>query len=221
MIGLPKIGIISGIGAAAGARMLNMLIAEVQKRGAKRDCDFPEIILHSMQSEGLDNTGIADAATFRMELLTSVLMLNRCGVDFIMIACNTAYLHHKELQGISRATILNMVNIASEGLEGKSVAVLSSRTTRDTGLYATALINNNVKSVVEADEQTQKMIDMLIAHVIAGVNNPKDFELLYDIVKEYGKHADEVILGCTELPVILSHGCIDPMEKVIERVLSI
>lgn len=216
----PRIGIISGIGAAAGARMLVSLIAECQRRGAKRDSDFPEIMLHSMQSEGLDNTGIADEGAFRMELLSSVLTLNRCGVDLIMIACNTAHLYHKELQEISRAEILNMVDIAAEGLEGKSVAVFSSRTTRDTGLYATALIRQGVQRVIEANDDTQKKIDMIIAHVMAGINTSKDRELLSEIVNEYGKNADTVILGCTELPVVLTEGCIDPMEKIIARALS-
>lgn len=215
-----KIGIVSGMGAAAGARMLSLLIKECQRRGAKLDRDFPEIILHNMPSEGLNNEGISDSVKFLNELAHSIKLLNSCGVEVIMIACNTAHLFYDELQRNSKAKILNMVEIACEELEGKSVAVLSSRTTRDTSLYTTALINKGVKKILEADEATQNELDMIIENVIAGNDCRVDDFIMHGIVDRCEIECDVVILGCTELTEIIIGECIDPMRKVIEKVLE-
>ncbi len=216
-----KMGIVSGLGAAAGARMLSCLIKSCQQKGAVRDSDFPEIILHSIQSEGLDNHGIADDAAFRMELLTSVQMLNRCGVELIMIACNTAHVHHAELQDASRAEILNMVDIATEDMDNKVVGVASSATTRETGLYAESLFKRSARIVMVSDAQ-QKTLDSIIGKVLAGKNGEKERQQLHDIIYSLRREgAEEVILGCTELPLVMLERCIDPVEKTIERALSL
>lgn len=220
-----KIGIVSGMGASAGAYLLRQLITACQKNGAACDADFPEIFLHSVQSEGLDKHGIADWWTLEMELGTSVARLNHCGADRIIIACNTAHVFWNMLQEYSHAEILNMVDIAVEGTQGKIVGVMSSATTREEKLYENALEKAGA-TCLHVHSYQQKILDDVIDHVIKGTNDRWDKEQLISIIDSLrSRGAKNVILGCTELPVVMSEHVfgdfvIDPGEKTVERAIS-
>lgn len=222
---MKKIGIVSGLGAAAGAHLYTQLVKACQKKGAKRDCDFPEVFLHGIQSEGLDKHGISDFDTLRMELLDSIARLNGCGADVIIIACNTAHIFLKELQEASRAKILNMIEIASTGTGEGPVGIISSATTRFEGIYEKTLSKQKVPCLHVYDYQ-QVILDSIIERVISGQNEVWDQEEVFSIIESLkDRGATKVILGCTELPLVFINRfpgdfCIDPGQKTVERAIS-
>lgn len=223
---MKKIGIVSGLGAAAGARFYSMLVKECQNRGARYDSDFPEVFLHNIPSLGMDETGICDHGLIQIELSKSIEHLNKSGAEIIMIACNTVHVYHGDLQAQSRAEILNMVEIASMRVtEGSVVGVLSSRSTKDSGLYRDAISRRGAK-IIETTEEQQYLIDKSIGSAIAGIILFSDREYLTEIIismRETG--ANKIILGCTELPIIVdirNHAlCIDAGQAMIEKALSL
>jgi len=221
---MKKIGIIGGMGAAAGARIYQMLIKECQKNGAQLDQDFPEVILHNIPTKGLDQHGIADHAVLRRELIASIDMLNTFGVELIMIACNSAHVHHRYLQDKSKTQILNMVNIAVESVGAATrVGIISSSTTRESKLYEDALNARDITAVLTTTEQ-QQTVDALIEKAIRGRITDKHRQKLFYIIRSMIRRgADEVILGCTELPLIGNPFglCIDAGEKMIERAVAL
>lgn len=218
-----KVGIISGMGAAAGVHFLDLLVKECQRRGAKTDMDFPEIILHSISSNGLDEHGIANARAIKTDLLNSVSFLNLCDVDKIVVACNTVHIFHDVMQMWSRANIVNMIEVTSQeccGLE--CVGVLSSRSTRESRLYWTALKKRGI-SVIECEDHEQSEIDRIIGSIISGDQVYLAEASLYGIIGGmYQKGAEKIILGCTELPLIVGNDprLIDAGECAIKEVLN-
>ena len=196
---MKRIGIVGGLGAAAGARMLDLVVKEYQRRGATRDDEFPEMLLHSMSSRGLDERGVADRARLRADLTCSIEMLNGYGVDTILIACNSAYEDYEYLQSISRATVLNMVEIAvATATKGaRRVGVITSASTKNCALYASALTARGVEIVQTTDKQ-QRIIDRVIARVIAGKQGyDTQCELATVVQCMQGDGAERIILGCT------------------------
>ena len=207
-----KIGIIGGIGAAAGARLFDMLIKECQKRGAKCDSDFPEVLLHSISALGTSERGVDDEDEILGQLIESVVMLNTCGVDVIAIACNTVHLHIDTLREFSNAHILNMPKLAACKAHG-TLGVLCSRTSLRQGLYQTNIAPTEVQ---------QDAIDAAIGRAISGHITEMDRLHITNIVSDFYKRgADDVILGCTELPLVYRGGAvIDPYDAVIEELLK-
>src|SRR5712692_7802205 len=162
------------MGAAAGSRLYDFLIKRCQINGAEKDSDFPEVFLHNIPSKGMDEKGISNSEVVKQELLWSVMLLNRCVAEVILIACNSVHVYHKYLQSNSKAEILNMIDIAVEDVGAvEKVGVLSSSSTRNCGLYAAALQARSIEIVQTTDEQ-QNIVDMIIARVIAGTVNTID-----------------------------------------------
>ena len=221
---MKKIGIIGGMGAAAGAHLYDLLIRESHKNGAEKDDDFPEVFLHNIPTKGLDQHGITDHAVIRRELVSSVEMMNRLGAQIIMIACNSAHVHLRYLQDKSSVQILDMVGITVENIGAATkVGVISSSTTKDSRLYEEALNARDIDVILTTEEQ-QQIIDALIEKAIRGRISDKHRQKLFYVVRSmFRRGADEVILGCTELPLIGNPFglCIDAGEKMIERAVTL
>jgi aspartate racemase len=220
---MKKIGIIGGIGATAGARLLDLLFKAYQKNGASVDSDFPEVFLHSLSMTGMDETGIADYDIVEENLIASVELLNHAGAEVIMVACNTVHLMRKVLQSYSAATILNMIDAAvcSVG-SAKKVGVISSASTKQSKLYQNALEVLGIE-VFQTTESQQKTVDGIIAKVIAGKSGTAEQLLLASIADSMRKNgAEQIILGCTELPLvgIPANRYIDPSVEIIKKVME-
>jgi len=212
---MSRIGILAGLGAAAGVRFYDLLVRECQRRGAVLDSDFPEIVIYNMSSEGMDARGVVNILRMREDLLKGIMLLNKCGVKRIVIACNSVHIFHNELQKHSSAYILNMPEIAKEYCRGKKVGVISSRSTRDTTLYGFGTLF--------CDDLQQVRVDTIIGRVVSGRSDSRDHTQLRTITRTLFKRgAYYVVLACTELPILMnpSRNVIDPAELVIRKLLD-
>ena len=215
---MKKIGILSGMGAAAGARFYNILIEECQRRGAKDDCDFPEVVIYNLSSKGMDKTGICNDRVIKSDLLKAIYQLDLCGVDIIVMACNSVHIYYDYLQSHTKAQILNMVESAQNAAGCSQSGIVSSRSTRKSGLY---------RGLHVTDEQ-QAEVDSIIGRAIAGrsigLQRAQDQMTLYGIIDSLiSSGAGTVILGCTELPLVIDRrmAVIDPAEIVIREALAL
>lgn len=214
---MKSIGILSGMGAAAGVRFYGLMIKECQRKGAKKDSDFPKIVLYNMPAKGMDAKGVADELIIKDELLEGIALLNSLKVDLIIIACNTVHIYHKFLQKHSSARILNMVESAIAVCEKNSTkfGVICSATSRDAGLYTKAIQVTRIQ---------QNTVDKIIGNVIAGKSKKKDRTDLKKIIASmFNRGAHKIILGCTELPLVSPKhkNIIDAGKVVVEEALSL
>jgi aspartate racemase len=211
---MKRIGILGGMGAAAGVRFLDLLVKECQRRGARCDVEFPEIVLYSIASSGMDETGITNPKRMRDDLSDGVTLLNDCDVDVILIACNSVHVYHDELQRNSKARIVNMPKLAV-AMCPEVFGVICSRSAREATVYpATAMYPTWID---------QEQVDDIIERIIGGTTKASDSPTLQTMIKHLFKAgAKKVILGCTELPLILPdiENVIDPARIAIAEVLN-
>ena len=199
-----RIGLLAGLGAAAGARFFQMIINECQRKGAKKDSDFPEIIMFSMASKGMDETGVSDEQVMKRDLLRGVEFLNDSGVGMIIIACNSAYAYYDRLQASSGVPIVNIPKCAAAYLDGEKIGLLSSRSTVNSGIYK-GLISFYVT------KRQQNTLDRIIKNVIQGKTGYQDHtNFIYIVDSLLQKGADLVLIGCTELSLLPS------MQRVVD-----
>ena len=201
----PKsIGIIGGMGPEASARMLGVMVGMATREfGARNGEDFPEIIVDSIPVPDFisDKTNIPSA----LKMLGSrVRKLNRFDISYFGIACNTAHILFDDLNLISDAPFVSMIDeVAGEILQKKisKVGLLASPMAIKAGLYQKVL-KNNVEILLPTIKQTG-IIEDIVRNVISGRNSLIDSRRLMNIAKSLRKiGAEGVILGCTELPIV-------------------
>ncbi len=137
------------------------------------------------------------------KMLEGIAILEASNVDVIAIACNTAHFFADRLRKKTLVPIADMIDIACASLhEGAAVAVMSTVGTAHTGLYKKAIGKTQAVIAYEFTEQTQAVVDQIIASVKAGNIQHAEhiLEQLMDDVPAL--KAATVILACTELPLL-------------------
>lgn len=129
------------------------------------------------------------------------------GADLIVIPCNTAHFFYEAIRRAVRVPVLHIMEevarATAERMPGlKRVGLLGTRATVATGLYQKAFAPHGTE-VVAPDSKGQAVIDRLI-YAIKG----RRAEALRDEGASVGRRLGDagvgaIILGCTELPLVL------------------
>ena len=141
------------------------------------------------------------------DLVNSILALERAGADFAIIATNTMHYLYDSLNKRTNIPILNLVEVVSDHaqkLQIKKIGLLGTKFTMTHDFYPKALSNAGIETIVP-DSDDQKVINDIIFHeltkgIITYESKDKYLKIINDLVK---KGAEGVILGCTEIPLLI------------------
>ncbi len=199
------IGILGGMSPQASSYMYDSLIKlSIQRFGAVNNDDFPEIILHSVPvPDFISNTKDKNVA-LKM-LMDSVTGFNKLNISCLSIACNTAHLLLDDLQKVSSApfvSIIDEVVVAVNNDDIRKVGILGSPTIIKSKLYQNKLDELNIDVIAPSEIQLTDL-EKIIRNVIKGESTNKDRKTLLAIADDLvGKGVEGILLGCTELPII-------------------
>ena len=170
----------------------------------------PEIILHSLSFgeycrflEESNWTKIAQllAATCRV--------LVKAGADFIICPDNTVHeaLIHRDLQ--SHAPWLHIaepVAAKAKSSNFKRLAILGTRSLMEGPVYRQQLIPMEIQPVTPAQEERNHINSIIFDRLVFNKGTEKDLSDLLSIIRRMQSEdrCDAVVLGCTELPLILN-----------------
>jgi len=202
------IGILGGMGPDATADLYMKIIKFCQKKyGAKYDSDYPQIIINSIPApQMIDGLKKGKKEELLNVLIEGVKKLEFSGVDFIVTACNTVCYFLPELRKAVKIPILSIVEeTVKRGKEKeiKKVGLLATTTTVKEKLYERKLTKFRIKTILP-NKKSQDKINEIIRKVIAGKKSITDRNILKNIIRDLkSKGAEGVILGCTDLPLII------------------
>ena len=149
------------------------------------------------------NIGIEKCLPF---LVQEAKRLEKAGVDFIVMPCNSLHIFIKEIRGAVNIPVLSIVEETVNFLKQEKmdkVGVISTSATIKNKLYENAFLVNNIKYVTP-NELQQAKIGKFILNLVIGQQKNKDREELIKIVNSFGgKGLDCVILACTDLQLLM------------------
>ena len=217
---MEKIGIIGGAGPMASAMLFEKIIKICQRSGCKDDADFPEIVLLSIPfKEMVQST--ANRVAVAKQLHDALTVLDRYPVDHIGIACNTLHLFlDAEKKYLKLVDILALVKKYLHNHKLFCPLILASRTA----------ITHNIHGC-KALYFEQSVIDAVIDAILKGDVTKEIATTINAVIKtalaRYPE-IDSIVLGCTELPLILDkyhlecHGriCIDTLDLLAEALCT-
>ena len=199
------IAILGGMGPQASAKMLEVMVSlAASEFGAKDGVDFPEILLDSVPVPDFIANRKSVFVASKM-LQNRVLKLNMFDVSCFGIACNTAHILLKDLETISDAPFVSMVDAVCIAVKREGIArvgILATPSTIKIGLYQDALARFSIKVIFPNSTEIDEM-EKIIRGVIAGKILIPDSERLKEIAESLRlMGAEGIILGCTEIALI-------------------
>ncbi len=137
----PIIGILGGMGPQASAHLVHLLVEISTREFGVKNCDeFPEIILDSIPHPDFISDK-RNKKTALMILKERVRRMNKMQVDILAIACNTAHILLDELQSVSKAPFVSIIDEITRELRRErinKVGLLASPTTFKAGIFQKA-----------------------------------------------------------------------------------
>jgi len=202
-----KIGLIGGVGPESTPDYYKLIIGAFRERRA--DSGYPEIIIYSANlAELMELVNGQRWDDLTNWLLEKVDALHRAGADFAAIGSNTP---HIVFQEVSSRAPLPMVSITdavcrkAQALGLKKLGLLGTRLTMESDFYLKPFIAGRMEVSVPEKEERELIHQRLFSEIELGIIKDSTRRELLAVVRSmidrYG--IDAVILGCTELPLIL------------------
>ncbi|NEN76194.1 amino acid racemase [Pelistega sp. NLN82] len=215
------VGILGGMGPAATVDMLQKFVDHTP---ATRDQEHIPILVSSIPTipdRSASILGDGPSPLPAMQEYTQRLVQG--GAKCILIACNTAHYWDKALQAQCPVPIFSMLETAAEAalnLNATQIGVLASTATIEKGLYRRELEKRGLHCI-EPDPHNQKAVWESICALKAG-DLPKARTLMQH-QKEllFQKGAEVIILGCTEIPIILAQEAAETPHRYIDATLTL
>lgn len=141
-------------------------------------------------------------------LVARVRSVHRAGADFAVIGANTAHIVFDEVESCSPIPMLSIIHETcrrAQSLGLKKPGLMGTLFTMKSDFFQKSFYKKGI-TVVAPDEGDQAYIhDKLMSEIELGIIKDSTREGLLSIVKKMieQESIDSMILGCTELPLIL------------------
>lgn len=161
--------------------------------------DFEEV-------EKLQHQGKWDEATALM--IDAAQRVEKGGADFVVICTNTMHKMAEEVQSSINIPLLHLADVTAEKIKAqklKKVGLLGTKFTMEEDFYKGRLIKKHGLEVVIPDEEEREVIhkilyDELCLGEIKKASKDKFKKIIDNLVS---KGAQGIILGCTEIPLLI------------------
>lgn len=190
------------MGPEATAQLYLEIIRILQRKyGARNDADFPEIVILNLP---LPDVVEKLQAGVKEQLIYGIKKLEAAGVSFIVVPCNTVCYF---IESLRRAVSIPIISLPEEvaavvsKLKLKEVGLLGTKMALNTKIFEKAM--PKVKYILPTKSET-KAITKIILEVLGGrITIKSKTEIKRIIQKLKSRGAQAVILGCTELPLLI------------------
>ena len=140
-------------------------------------------------------------------MIKAGLNLEKGGADLIIICANTMHLSIDAVKEVVEIPIIHIAEatakvIKRQGLD--KVALLGTKYTMEKDFFKDILRGNGIEVIIPVEEERSKIHEVIYNELAVGkLNNSSKLVYLQIIENLIGQGAKGIILGCTEIPLLI------------------
>lgn len=204
---MKKIGIIGGLGPEATVDYYKRITGFFHQHN--QSLSTPEIIIYSVDMTEMFALVTEQRWEALAEWLTGKLVaLKNAGADFAVISANTPHIVFDRVLAQSPLPLISIVEATLESAKAmglSKVGLLGTGFTMQSNFFGERFSREGIAVVVPSDQEQHYIQDKLFSEIELGIFTEGTRQGLLSIVQSMKNRDDieAVILGCTELPLIL------------------
>ncbi|MFC2075868.1 aspartate/glutamate racemase family protein [candidate division KSB1 bacterium] len=206
---MKRIGILGGVGPEATLELYREILRATP---ASSDQDhLPCIIIINPQVPDRTEAILGKGPSPVPELTKTSVELERAGADFIVMPCNTAHFCLPEMRAAVGIPVLDMIGLTLEQTktsfpDGSKIGLLATTGTIESGIYHKLFEPAGYELVTPSRESQEAKVMAAIygedGIKAGGYKRPRELlEIAAGELNVAGARA--VILGCTEIPIVI------------------
>jgi len=204
---MKTIGLIGGMSWESSLEYYRIINQEVRSRlGGHHSA---KILLHSVDFEPVERMQRqgkwADITTC---LISAATGLEQGGADFLLLCTNTMHKVAEAIEGATTIPLLHIVDATAEKVKMlgiSTVGLLGTSFTMEQEFYRGRLTSRHrLKVIIPSKDSRETVHNIIYEELCVGRVLESSKEMLRQVIGELReKGAEGVILGCTELPLLL------------------
>lgn len=218
---MKMIGLIGGMSWESSAEYYRIINETVRERlGGLHSA---RIILYSiefMEIEELQRAGKWDEATDK--IIKAAKVIERAGAEVVLICSNTGNESADRVVASIGVPLLNIVDVTAHEAVSRGigkVGLIGTRYTMEMEFFRKRLEENHGMRVIVPDEEDRAVInDIIYDELCLGITRDESRRKYLDIIgRLVDRGAEGVILGCTEIRLLVGQGdCETPLFDTTE-----
>lgn len=203
-----KIGLVGGVGPASTVEYYRALVRMCLEDS--RINGYPEIVIDSVDMNKHDKAiSEKNYDALAGYLIESLDNLKAAGAKIAAITANTEHIVWDKISNALPLPTVNVIDAVIEEIRKKKykrVLVLGTKWTIESGLFDKAMLAAGIAPVVPNSEDREIVGGLIYPNLENGVVISEDKRKMIRIIEEYIEHGnvDAVLLGCTELPLMIN-----------------
>jgi aspartate racemase len=201
---MKKAGLVGGISWVSTMDYYKFINEGVNERLG--GLNFAECIIYSL------NFGDVQACTWENSfelLLNACESLKRSGASSIVLCANTAHLFTEKLEEKIQLPIIHIAAATAEAIQKKGlkkIGLLGTKFTMEMDFYRNKLERYGLEVLIPEREETRDYIQQIVKDELGkGIISEKARKNFIAIAEEMiGHGAEGIVLGCTEIPMLIS-----------------
>ncbi|WP_367614606.1 aspartate/glutamate racemase family protein [Shouchella miscanthi] len=161
--------------------------------------DFQEIV-------HLQKAGEWAEATERM--VEAGNKLKAGGADMLVICTNTMHLMADEVEAATGLPVIHIVDALAEAIKAqdmKSIGLVGTQFTMEKPFYRERMARHGIELIVPNEEDRKKVHDVIFNELCVGTTCANSKQYYLSVIDQLAaKGAEGVILGCTEIPLLIN-----------------
>lgn len=205
---MKKIGMLGGMSWESTAQYYELINRELNRRlGGLHSA---RIVINSVDFNDIELLQKAAEWCNLADMLSAdALSLEHAGADFIIICTNTMHKVEPEIAAATSLPILHIADATGQVLKTdrlKRVGLLGTAFTMEQDFYKSRLATKFGIDVIVPDDDDRAFIhNVIYDELCKGVINDKSRQGYLRIIdKLYAKGCEGVVLGCTEIPMLVN-----------------
>lgn len=130
------------------------------------------------------------------------------GADFLVICANTMHKVAEQIQSAISIPVIHIVDAAAEQLlrnKVQKIGLLGTKFTMEEDFYKSRLLQKyNIATIIPSPSQREAIHRIIYDELCMGIINPDSKKVYLNIIDDLSQQgAEGVILGCTEIPLLI------------------
>jgi aspartate racemase len=205
---MKRIGIVGGISYESTLVYYELICKKYYER--YRDYSYPEIVIVSLNFEKFTNFENNDRTRYIEYLVEGIKSLENAGAAFVIMAANSPHVVFDEVEKRAAVPLLSIVEVTAERAHQqgmKTLLLLGIKATMQSSVYQDVCKKHSITVIVPSPDQQDDIEKIIFEELVVGVIREESRTTICDIIMGYD--VDGVILGCTELPLLVRQKDVD------------
>lgn len=200
------IGLIGGMSWESSSEYYRLINQETRKQLG--GLNSAKVLMYSVNHHEINELEHKDRWAELIEIMVeSARRLEKGGADFILICCNAMHKIAEQIQNSIEVPLIHIADAAAESVKRarlSSVGLLGAKAVMEQQFFKNNLVSADLKVLIPTENDREFINDVIFNQLAYGKIVEESRERTIEIIKRLKTAGSQgVILGCTELPLLI------------------